>query len=71
MAAIINVSKLVELMDNGNHYSYTRVKNLLRGFRGNSTKEDVQHLRKVLKEEHRSVDIVLAKIENEIKPVKK
>jgi len=62
--SIYNVSAIKDLIF-GNHYSYTRIKNLLLGLKGNSTKKEIQQVRKVLKQEWMEIDSKLEKLENE------
>jgi hypothetical protein len=62
---IINVNKLVDMIDDKNHYTYMRVKNLLKGFRGKATKKEIQNLRKIIQRELTTADKVLEKLENE------
>lgn len=48
-----------------NHYTYMRVKNLLKGFRGKATKKEIQQVRKIIQRELTTADETLAKLENE------
>ena len=67
MTGIININKLVGMLGDKNHYSYIRVKNMLQGLRGKSTKRDIQQVRKILQRELQHCDAVLEKLENQIK----
>lgn len=63
----LNVNKISKDMqkEGGNSYTYTKISNLLYGFKGAATKKEIQYLRKLLKNEFSRVDTVLAKLENE------
>lgn len=63
--SIISVSKLADLVSDKNHYTYIRVKNMLSGLKGKSSKKDIQEVRKIVKREFNQIDTVLAKLENE------
>jgi len=63
--SIYNISAIKNLIPGGNHYSYTRIKNLLMGLKGNSSKKDIQQVRKLLKQEWVEVDNTLEKLENQ------
>lgn len=64
-----NISKVASAVrkenGGGNSYTYTKVNNLLSGFKGNATKKEIQHLRKLLKAYATSVDNTLASLENQ------
>lgn len=62
---IFNISAILKKMPDQNWYSYTRIKNLLMGLKGNSTKKQIQQLRKVIAQEATEVDKILSKLENE------
>lgn len=64
-SSLINVSKLSELVSDGdrNHYSYTRMKNIMSGVQSNISKKEVQKIRQVLRNEFEAVDSDLAKLE--------
>lgn len=62
---IINVKALVDLLNDNNHYTYMRTKNLLNGLKGRSTKEDIQKVRKVINKQLTTIDNMLAKLEKE------
>lgn len=62
---IINVKQLVERLDDKNHYTYMRVRNMLSGLKGKSTKKEIQQVRKLIKSELTLVDNILSKLENE------
>jgi len=62
---ILNVSQIVQMMGGKNQYSYTRVKNLLMGLKGRSSKKEIQAIRKIIQRELSEVDSKLAKLENE------
>jgi hypothetical protein len=64
----INVNKVandVKEMNGGNSYTYTKVNNLLSGFRGKATKREIQQIRKLINAEFSRIDNMLAKLENE------
>lgn len=64
----INVNKIakdIREQNGGNSYTYTKVSNLLSGFKGTSTKKEIQHLRKMINEELTRIDKVLLKLEKE------
>jgi hypothetical protein len=63
--SIINVTKLVSLMGEPNHYSYTRIKNLLSGLKGKTSKKEIQQVRKLIKDQFSTIDKQLASLENE------
>lgn len=63
--SIINVNKLVSLVGDKNHYTYIRVKNMLQGLKGKSSKKDIQEVRKIVNRELTLIDKILAKLENE------
>lgn len=63
--SIYNISAIVNKLPSGNHYTYTRVRNLLLGLKGNSSKKEIQHLRRILKNSWMEIDTVLEKLENE------
>jgi hypothetical protein len=65
MSGIINVNKVVDLMGDKNHYTYIRVKNLLSGLKGRSSKKDIQQLRRLINKELTAIDNTLHKLENE------
>lgn len=62
---INRVAKDIKESNGGNSYTYTKVKNLLRGIKGQATKKEIQQLRKFLKNDFHEIDAVLAKLENE------
>lgn len=65
---LINISKLVQALGKetgGNSYSYLRITNLLNGIKGNSTRKDIQQIRRILSKELTSVDRTLEKLENQ------
>lgn len=62
---IINVNRLVEMMGGRTTYSYVRVKNLLSGIKGRSSKAEIQQLRKIIRKELTEIDNALAKLENQ------
>lgn len=70
MSSILNISSVVLLLGSKNQYTYTRVKNLFNGIKGNTKKSDIQLLRKVLKKQFDLIDAGLAKLENHEKPVR-
>lgn len=63
----LNVNRISKDMqkEGGNSYTYTKVSNLLSGFKGAATKKEIQQLRKLIKNEFFRVDTVLSKLENE------
>ena len=63
--SIINVNKLVWLVGNNDFYTYTRVKNLLAGKKGRSSKKDIQQVRKIIEKEMTTAVNTLLKLENE------
>jgi hypothetical protein len=63
--SIINVNKLAALVGNKNHYTYIRVKNMLQGLKGKSSKKDIQEVRKIIQRELTQIDKTLAKLETE------
>lgn len=65
MAGIINVNKLVDLIGDRNHYTYIRVKNMLLGLKGKSSKKDIQRVRRLIQMELTAVDKTLEELENE------
>lgn len=67
MSGIININRVVTLMRDQDHYTYTRVKNLLKGLKGRSTKKDIQQVRKIINQELTAIDKTLADLEKQIK----
>lgn len=65
MSGIININRVVTLMGDRDHYTYTRVKNLLKGLKGRSSKKDIQQVRKIIQKELTAIDNTLAKLEND------
>lgn len=65
MAGIINVNKLVDLIDDKNHYTYIRVRNMLSGLKGKSSKKEIQQLRRIIQRELTAIDNTLQKLENQ------
>lgn len=63
---IYNLTKITEMLGDPNHYSYTRIKNMFRGMRGNSKKKDIQEVRKILHNSFKTYDKILASLEKEI-----
>jgi len=63
--SIINVNKLAGLVGDKNHYTYIRVKNMLQGLKGKSSKKDIQEVRRIIQRELTQIDKTLAKLENE------
>lgn len=64
----INVNKVakdIREQNGGNSYTYTKVSNLLSGFKGSATKKEIQHLRRLLKSELTRIDNMLATLENQ------
>lgn len=63
-SSLINVSKLSELVsEDRNHYSYTRMKNIMSGVQTNVSKKEIQKIRHVLRTEFEQADARLAKQE--------
>lgn len=65
---VINISHLANLYTKkygSTSYSYTKIRNLLSGVKGNATKKEIQQLRQVLKAAVTETDSVLAKLENQ------
>ena len=62
---INRVAQDIKNSNGGNSYTYTKVKNLLRGVKGHATKKEIQQLRKFLKNDFCAIDAVLHKLENE------
>jgi hypothetical protein len=62
--SIININKLVDIVGK-NHYSYIRVKNMLNGLKGRSTKKEIQQVKKVIQQELSDLVTKLEKLENE------
>lgn len=65
MSGIININRVVTLMGDRDHYTYTRVKNLLKGLKGRSSKKDIQQVRKIIQKELTAIDNTLARLEND------
>lgn len=65
MAGIININKLVDLIGDKNHYTYIRVKNMLSGLKGRSSKKEIQQVRRIIIKELTAIDNTLQKLENE------
>jgi hypothetical protein len=63
--SIINVNKLVNMMGDRNHYTYMRVTNMLKGLKGNSSKKDIQQVRKLIQREFSTIDTLLGDLENQ------
>jgi hypothetical protein len=63
--SIININKLAGMMSDKNHYTYNRVKNMLNGLKGKSSKKDIQQVRKIIQREFTEIDNVLAKLSEE------
>lgn len=63
--SIINVNKLVGMIGDKNHYTYMRVKNMLNGLKGKSSKKEIQQVRKIIQTELTTVVEKLSKLENE------
>lgn len=64
---IYNISAIRDLMPGGNHYSYTRIKNLINGLRGDSTKKEIQQIRKIISDAYNKLDKHLEVLEKESK----
>jgi hypothetical protein len=64
--SILNISAVVQKIGTNNQYSYTRIKMLLGGFKGRSTKKEVQHVRQILRREFDEIIDRLEQIEDEI-----
>lgn len=62
---ITSVAEGIKKSNGGNSYTYTKVKNMLRGIKGHATKKEIQQLRRLLKSDFREIDEVLEKLENE------
>lgn len=65
--SIINVNALVHVIsENGhtNHYSYVRVKNMLLGLKGKSTRKEIQSVRRIVEKELTKVVSVLKELED-------
>ncbi len=64
----INVNKVakdVRDLNGGNSYTYTKVNNLLSGFKGKATKKEIQQVRRLIITELSRIDKMLSKLENE------
>lgn len=64
--SIINVNKLVDMIGDKNHYTYMRVKNMLKGLRGKSSKKEIQQVRKLIEKELTTTVEQLQKLENQL-----
>lgn len=47
----------------GNTYTYVKIKNLLKGNKGTFTKQEIRHVRQILKESLSSTDNALKQLE--------
>lgn len=65
MAGIININKLVDLIGDRNHYTYIRVKNMLHGLKGKSSKKDIQQVRRIIQKELTLINRTLSKMEGD------
>ncbi len=64
----INVNKIakdIREQNGGNSYTYTKVSNLLAGFKGTATKKEIQQVRKLITTELTRIDKMLLRLENE------
>jgi hypothetical protein len=59
------VNKLVDLIGDKNHYTYIRVKRMLSGLKGKSSKRDIQQVRRIIQKELTQIDNTLEKLENQ------
>lgn len=65
---IINATELCNLYSKkygANSYSYTKIKNLLNGIKGNASKQEIKQLRHVLKVAVSETDNTLKSLEND------
>lgn len=61
---INRIAKDLREANGGNSYTYIKISNLLSGFKGQSTKKEVQQLRRLLNKEFLRIDAILAKLED-------
>lgn len=67
--SIINVNALVHLIGESshtNHYSYVRVKNMLHGLKGKSSKKEIQTVRRTVEKEMTRVVTTLKELEDKL-----
>lgn len=65
MLNVNQVTKNIREQNGGTTYTYTKVSNLLAGFKGSATTREIQQLRKVIKAELMRIDNLLSKLERE------
>lgn len=59
------VAKDIREMNGGNSYTYTKVANLLSGFKGAATKKEIHQLRKLMTAEFSRIDKILSDLEQQ------
>lgn len=57
--------QLMGLIKGGESTVYIKVQHLMNGYKGSTTKKEIQNLRSILKRNHDTLDKQLQKLENE------